>query len=552
MEYFNSTKIQNKFVLNNVNQLKNIDNEKNINSSFNDINSMQIDNDGNIMTENENNEDISTSNEENFHRYMEDDFNQKQKDLMSLVFDGYITSEIVYRGLHIRLHILTDKETDEAFHQASFYDDESMQAAIRLLILSKSIEGINEHNFLSSDECYEYLSSLPLIMIFDLYEEYRSRLLYQNSLIQDINNFYDLINNDFCRIKYKVMRAFGVLPTEERCHKMNDGQWLWMYYNLEEDMIEKQDRIQDNLDYIGVYVNPKMAKEMFKHNTANKRKRDEQRKRRYKQFAQQNSNTKKKPQKATEVLDNYYQHTDNSEATKVNDSFEQELAKAIGKETQVTEISDDNEAGNPYESEEEFQERVMAFAQFAGTSYGYTKPKKVKVDLNKGKRFSEEQKLKQQIEREKAKGIDTSFVKNDLDDFIVQSKNQVSPKRVNRKGEEVDENGIPLYVIKKLQDEHKARMANLGRIPALMNQKEPANTVNKHQQANLPIIINDKKEEIDQYEIQLAKEKRKQDQEFMKKMHIRSMDDVPVNTINEDDIPSNVPDNLDFIFDDDE
>ena len=56
------------------------------------------------------------------------------------------------------------------------------------------------------------------------------------------------------------MRATGALPTEQRCKDMNDAQWLWYYINLLLDIEEEKAKNKSYCDYLGNYINPKMAK----------------------------------------------------------------------------------------------------------------------------------------------------------------------------------------------------------------------------------------------------------------------------------------------------
>ena len=289
---------------------------------------------------------------------------EKQDDVINLVFQGAVIKDIQCYGMTIRMRVISVAETDKALHQANFYASEwSFQLAAELFVLAQAIESIDQVMFFDSDECLKYLQKLAIPVINELYSLYRDQLMYQNSLIQDLNNFSSLVNHYFSRIKYKVMRALGCLPTEDRCKQMNDAQWLWYFFNLEEDLYEDNDRMQDNLDYLGIYMNPKLAQELIQKNLADRKKRNKQRKEHYSNIYEDKEQPKN-VSKEEALLDEYYHNTPvTKDNTFYNSDFDRELAEAmkgVSKED-IAEISDDNSAGNPYESEEDFLKRALFF-----------------------------------------------------------------------------------------------------------------------------------------------------------------------------------------------
>ena len=160
---------------------------------------------------------------------------------------------------------------------------------------------------------------------------------------------------------------------------MNDAQWLWYYYNMEEDLEQQTDIRQSELDYLGIFMNPKMAQEMIKVNERARKKRRAEKKKMYKAMA----TTTEEP--VSSSLDDVFGEDTmayQSDNTTVNTEFEKELQAALGGNTnqQFTELFDDESAGNPYEDMDDFMERVNAFKQFAGTDYGYKKPQKIKIN----------------------------------------------------------------------------------------------------------------------------------------------------------------------------
>ena len=156
------------------------------------------------------------------------------------------------------------------------------------------------------------------------------------------------------------MKATGALPTEQRCKDMNVAQWLWYYFNLLEDLKEEREyngEYAENLmDYVGHYINPKLAK-YVDDQKAYKRKNKGK-----------NVDGYQAPgirEDGTEVKDVVY-----------NSAFEQELAEALKKdgkniEEEFTELPSSDSAGDPYESEEDFMARVNSFSKYAGTDKFY-------------------------------------------------------------------------------------------------------------------------------------------------------------------------------------
>lgn len=316
------------------------------------------------------------------------DISIKQKNtILSLIFDGCTYTNIIYKSKKLRLRSIKAEESEQAYKQASNYNDQQFYVMYQLLVLSRALIEIDDYIFNNYDECLDFLYQLPYDDIVKIYDLYFEDIKQQNKIINNISYFYDLVDEPFFRMKYKVMRAFNCLPTELRCKQMNDAQWLWLYYNLEEDLFERIDETQDNLDYIGFYINSDAAKKVMKHNQQRRKQRDQKRRQRFKKIQQQYATEENKvnnaPKSASQVLDNYFSSSvDVDDNTIFNSSFEQELAKALGTTdlSKITEISDDHEAGNPFESEEDFMERVRAFAPFAGTNYGYQKPEKPKIN----------------------------------------------------------------------------------------------------------------------------------------------------------------------------
>ena len=378
------------------NKVEENDKKDNNNNEDNKKNNNDTENNNEENEENNNTENNENSNENNndinYIKIIESDLDiptQHKNHLLNLIFNDYTIIYIQYHKHKLKLRSLISIDSEQAYKSASNYPENQFYSRYQLFILSYAILEIDDYIFSNYDECLEFLYKLPHKDIDKLYTVFYDNIKKQNEIINNISYFYDLVNEPFFRMKYKVMKAFNCLPTEQRCKQLNDAQWLWLYYNLEEDMFEKMDETQDNLDYIGFYLNSDAAKKIMKHNQDYRKKRDQKRKAR---FANNNANSnakdtnnkdtdnkKTKDANANQVLDNFFTSTPIiNDNTVYNTAFEQELAQALGTTdvSKFTEISDDNEAGNPFESEEEFLERLKTFAPVAGTNYGYIKPEK--------------------------------------------------------------------------------------------------------------------------------------------------------------------------------
>ena len=361
--------------------------QKKINEEKNKIKNEAVNNKKDNNEENKNEKKEEKRNKNDYIKIMTPDLDieiQQKNHLLNLIFDGYTVIFIQYHNHRLKLKNLSIKDSEQAYKNASNYPENQFYSMYQLFILSRALLEIDDYIFNSSDDCLEFLYKLPYQDIVKLYDTFYEEIKKQNQIINNIGHFYDFVKEPFFRMKYKVMKAFHCLPTEDRCLQMNDAQWLWLYYNLEEDMFERMDEIQDNLDYMGFYLNSDAAKKVMQHNQAYRKKRDQKRQAKFyasMPSVQQQEQKENKPaeKNANQILDNFFTSTPvTNDNTVYNTAFEQELAQAIGSTdiSKVTEISDDHEAGNPFESEADFMERVKAFAQVAGTNYGYIKPEK--------------------------------------------------------------------------------------------------------------------------------------------------------------------------------
>jgi hypothetical protein len=128
------------------------------------------------------------------------------------------------------------------------------------------------------------------------------------------------------RMKWKVMRAFGKLPSSPDIRDMNDAQWIYCYLNILEDQNEEESFWKARLKYMGLFISPKMVEELSKIEARENGQ----------VYTPNNSNN-------------------NSDSNTYNNSeFEEELSRVLAGE-QFMELPDSGETiGNPDMSLDEF------------------------------------------------------------------------------------------------------------------------------------------------------------------------------------------------------
>ena len=123
------------------------------------------------------------------------------------------------------------------------------------------------------------------------------------------------------------MKATSALPTEDRVKKMNDVQWIWYYLNIVKDNEELDIEDKNKLDYLTFFINPQLSEEINKN--------------------------RKNISGKTDINDSNIQKNDFFE-----DEFKRALMEAGISEDDFTELPSSEMAGDPYESEADFIERV--------------------------------------------------------------------------------------------------------------------------------------------------------------------------------------------------
>ena len=414
------------------------------------------------ISQNTTQNEIEHISEEEYQRALEEQRLKEEKEqeekrkleesLKELVFSGYMSKTVTLYDKKWTFHVLSMDEIRQAYHDADAYEGIAYNIALRLMILSRALDSVDGAIFLNKDECTNFLYKLPITILMKVYDEYFQLSLEQDKHTFNIEELKELVNDNFSRIKYKVMRAAGALPTETRCKEMTSAQWLWYYFNLEEDLVEERDKAQNHYDYLGMYINPKLAKIVSEQNAA-RRKQEAQAK-----IKDKNNYVKERLFGDANVV---------GEDTVVNTEFEKELMEAIKKSggdvNDITELPDDTSAGNPYESQEDFMERVKAFAQFAGTSYGYEKPVKpakakinykaayhARPNLAEGEYLPEfderetpdgklREELKKEIKENNVKNADHFIINGNKIEKVETSENDIQMPEIQKSNDNIDD-----------------------------------------------------------------------------------------------------------------
>src|SRR3712207_9412590 len=65
------------------------------------------------------------------------------------------------------------------------------------------------------------------------------------------------------------MKSLGKLPNDPLVKSLNYIQWNWCYLNIIKDKEEEEQLWKDRLNYMGLYINPDLVKELTKYDNIN-------------------------------------------------------------------------------------------------------------------------------------------------------------------------------------------------------------------------------------------------------------------------------------------
>lgn len=257
--------------------------------------------------------------------------------LEDLVLRGRAAREYTVANVRWRLRVLDMDEYRDLYARAGGVDDAAQRTAgLQLAILGAALTHVNDVPC-SSTKAAEVVDKLPQEIVDALYDRYAELEDEYRGLIRDPTRLQALVDDHFSRVRFKVMKAVGALPTEERCRRMSDVQWMWFYMNILKDAKEEAEGTRDKLDYLAWFINPEQMQRV-------------QERRKWEESGE------RKPGQA------YHEVRGDREVVyheeRVNDSFERELAQAMGDEKGV-ELPDAQFKGNPNESKDEFIARAL-------------------------------------------------------------------------------------------------------------------------------------------------------------------------------------------------
>lgn len=205
------------------------------------------------------------------------------------------------------------------------------------------------------------------------------------------------------------MKAIGALPTEERVQRMSEVQWLYCHYNINKDEEEEEIKWKARLDYLGLYIRPDVARSVIEADLKGEKQKEN--------GNVSTSRTSVEKKKVNSVIS----EDGNTEFvvldTDINEGFESELRKALSgeniSEQEFTELPDSQNAGNPFETQEDFLARVLANQNLIGMEdlKGFGD---VPIGFEDGEEYIEHLQNEQNLANEKIKKEDEKLTEEDI------------------------------------------------------------------------------------------------------------------------------------------
>lgn len=255
--------------------------------------------------------------------------------LEDLVIKGEASKEYTVVNRRWRLRVLTLAEYQLVYAAAATVEDPAERAvSLKVAVLGYALIRVNDVP-VDRAKAVEVVDKLPPAIVDKLYEQYASLETDYRNLIRDPDRLQRMVEDNFSRVRYKVMRAVGALPTEERCLRMRDVQWMWYYRNMIEDMRENAKRRRDELEYLAAFINPEGVQQV----QMNRGVEDTGK-----------GGTYTNSSGTMEVV---------RKSTRVNDDFEREFREALGDE-KLMDLGTEHQKGNMNETEGEFLSKVMS------------------------------------------------------------------------------------------------------------------------------------------------------------------------------------------------
>lgn len=273
---------------------------------------------------------------------------KEKKDLLEqIVFNGYGTKTINRFNKYWTFRTLTRQEHTKVWSMSSVVKDDNVSwLSFQMRIIQTALVSIDNVD-IDEEDRETLVSKLPVQVINELFHEYQKIDEIQLEAIDNLEQIKNMSKDFFSRVRYKVMKAAGALPTEERVQKMNDHQWFFCYYQLLEDEKEEEERLKNKMDYMAFFMNPELAVKYREQQDSLKSQAE-------------GKKTNIPNMKAHEEVNPYNPNQIISYGdTTMDESFDEKI-KMFMTDDQVTELSDDVQKGNAMESKEDFLARAMA------------------------------------------------------------------------------------------------------------------------------------------------------------------------------------------------
>ena len=284
---------------------------------------------------------------------------QKTKDdilkdiIRQFIYKGYATKEFEKYQKTWLFRTLSPQEHDDIviFVNASYEDKYARQRIYEKEILTKALIAINGIH-IEHDKKSDLFHKLSEAVFREIYEEYHKleELQIEALLREDI--IKDFAKPSFDRIKFLVMQEVKALPTEQRVKDMNDYQWLWFWYNMQEKRKEDEELEKVKRDYMCMFINPELYKRIKEHKGMDTAK----------------PSTGSSLQPTSEII---YGDTIS------DDDFDKKLQHMMQGDTDgFVELPSSDEAGNADEAPDAFFKRVMQNQAYVDQQNQHTKQAK--------------------------------------------------------------------------------------------------------------------------------------------------------------------------------
>lgn len=274
----------------------------------------------------------------------EKELEENKKIISELIFKGYGTKVVEFAGKNWRFRTLNTTDHQKIWARSTFSDDEATNyERYKMEIVKSALVEINEVE-VSEKAKESTISALPPKIIDKLYQLYQEVDKLQLDTLKDLKMIEDMVENDsYSRMRFKVMRAFGALPTEQRVKDLNEHQWMWLYQNLAKEKQDRTEEKMEDMDYISFFINPELAQKVREA----KGKDGGQSK---------NGVTMTKAHDEISPNEDYVIHYGD---TTVDEDFEAKLKLFQNEDDSYTELSDDTNKGDASESRDDFLTRVI-------------------------------------------------------------------------------------------------------------------------------------------------------------------------------------------------